>query len=177
MSRQVSNLGVLAIILLIVVVVVDQWTKNLVVTYLSPPNGDGRKIPLLGEYLSLFYIQNRASAMVLFSNRILLTVLITIALIVLLVFYFLFIRLKNFAGELIFALILGGASGNIIDRIYRGGYVVDFISFRLPQAGFQFYIFNVADAAISIGVVLFFILLLFGDSRRKKKMAVTQAIT
>ncbi len=51
-----------------------------------------------------------------------------------------------------FALIIGGALGNVIDRA-RLGYVVDFIDLRLNDQ-LRFYVFNVADSCISIGVVL-----------------------
>ena len=47
---------------------------------------------------------------------------------------------------------MGGAIGNLIDRI-RSGYVVDFIDLRLNDH-LRFYVFNVADSGISIGVVL-----------------------
>jgi len=52
------------------VVVVDQWTKALVVEYLGPPNS-GRMVPVIGDYLTLYYIQNKDSAMGLLSNGIL----------------------------------------------------------------------------------------------------------
>ncbi|WP_068301932.1 signal peptidase II [Kordiimonas lacus] len=52
------------------------------------------------------------------------------------------------------ALILGGAIGNIIDRFLHGA-VVDFV--HLHAGGYSFYVFNVADAAITIGVVLLLI--------------------
>ena len=51
----------------------------------------------------------------------------------------------------------------MIDRVRHGGYVVDFISFNIPQFNFHFAIFNLADAAISIGVVLLFLTLVFGS--------------
>jgi signal peptidase II len=50
-----------------------------------------------------------------------------------------------------FGLILGGALGNIVDRV-RFGYVVDFV--HLHAGGWSFYVFNVADAAITLGVGL-----------------------
>jgi len=65
--------------------------------------------------------------------------------------------------KLIFGLIIGGALSNLIDRVRHGGYVVDFISFNIPQFNFHFAIFNLADAAISVGVVLLFVTLLFGS--------------
>ena len=64
---------------------------------------------------------------------------------------------------LFFGLIIGGALSNLIDRVRHGGYVVDFISFNIPQLNFHFAIFNLADAAISVGVVLRFITLLLGS--------------
>ena len=65
--------------------------------------------------------------------------------------------------KLIFGLIIGGALSNLIDRVRHGGYVVDFISFNIPQLNFHFAIFNLADAAISVGVVLLFVTLLLGS--------------
>lgn len=56
------------------------------------------------------------------------------------------------------ALILGGALGNVIDRL-RFGYVIDFVDFHLN--GWHFATFNIADAAISIGVALLIICTLF----------------
>lgn len=60
-------------------------------------------------------------------------------------------RETNRADTLALGLVLGGAVGNIVDRV-RFGYVVDFLD--LFWRGVHFYVFNVADAAISIGVVL-----------------------
>ena len=60
------------------------------------------------------------------------------------------------------AMIIGGAIGNIIDRILHGA-VVDFI--HLHAAGYSFYVFNVADSAISVGAVL----LLFDGLRDGRK--------
>ena len=68
--------------------------------------------------------------------------------------------------KLIFGLIIGGAAGNLIDRVIHDGYVVDFIFFRIPQIGYHFAIFNIADASISIGVVLLFLFILLGGLRK-----------
>ncbi|GCE21283.1 lipoprotein signal peptidase [Dictyobacter kobayashii] len=136
--------------------------------HLSPPDS-GRSVSVLGDYLTLYYVQNWNSAMGLLTNPVLLGVLIVIALVVLISFYWRLFRTGPLVYKVLFGLILGGAAGNILDRFIRGGYVVDFIYFRLPQIGFKFYIFNIADAAISVGVALLFILLLFSDSRRSKE--------
>lgn len=60
-------------------------------------------------------------------------------------------RERHRADLLALGLVLGGALGNIVDRI-RFGYVVDFV--HLHAGRFSFYVFNVADAAITLGVVL-----------------------
>ncbi|MHB9879631.1 signal peptidase II [Pacificimonas sp. ICDLI1SI03] len=64
------------------------------------------------------------------------------------------------------ALILGGAIGNIIDRV-RLGYVIDFVHFYVGE--WSFYVFNVADAAITIGVVLLLLRAFFGQNAHAKK--------
>lgn len=66
------------------------------------------------------------------------------------------------------ALVLGGAIGNLIDRI-RFGYVTDFIQVYLGEAIGYFPSFNVADSAISVGAALLIIDALFFSGRSEKK--------
>ncbi|HEX3642432.1 MAG TPA: signal peptidase II, partial [Ktedonobacteraceae bacterium] len=78
-------------------------------------------------------------------------------------------RIRNsgpLSYKLIFGLIIGGALGNLLDRVIHGGYVVDFISFRIPEIGFYFAIFNIADSSICIGVLLLFVLVVFSGLDR-----------
>ena len=70
------------------------------------------------------------------------------------------LRTRYMAGALPIGLIGGGAAGNLLDRIFREpggmhGHVVDFLSFG------SFAIFNVADAAITVGVVCYLIYAFF----------------
>jgi signal peptidase II len=142
------------------VIALDQWTKTLVVDHLGPPNS-GRMVPLLGEYLTLYYIQNQDSAMGLLTRGVLLTVLIGVAVVILVALYIRLFRSMSRSSLVLFGMILGGAAGNLIDRVHYNGSVVDFLFFRLPQFGFQFYIFNLADAAISVGIGLLVVFALF----------------
>jgi signal peptidase II len=74
------------------------------------------------------------------------------------------IRREQHWGEaLALGLVLGGALGNIVDRI-RFGYVVDFVHLHVGQ--WSFYVFNVADAAISLGVIILLARALMGRSDR-----------
>jgi signal peptidase II len=164
----------LALLVAILVVTFDQWTKAWVVQNLGPP-GFGPQISIIGQYLVLYYIRNNGAAFSLFANSAVLIVLILAAIALVIYLYVRMINNGTLAYKLIFGLIIGGALGNLIDRVRHSGYVVDFISFRIPQIGFYFAIFNIADAAISVGVVLLFLLLLFGGIRRTSKAATPPA--
>ena len=105
------------------------------------------------------------------KNTVVLVVLIIVALIVV---GYIYVRILNKGPlyyKIIFGLIIGGALGNVIDRIHNGGYVVDFIAFRIPQINFYFAIFNIADACITIGVVLLFVFIFFSRRPSHEKRA------
>lgn len=163
--RRARIFDALALLTVIIVVVLDQLTKALVVQHLGPP-GIRQPISLIGDYLVLFYIRNNGAAFSLFDNNSIALVVLIIAAIAIITY--LYLRMLNsgpLAYKLIFGMIIGGALSNLIDRARHSGYVVDFISFRIPQIGFYFAIFNLADAAISVGVFLLFITVLFGGLR------------
>lgn len=158
-----------ALLVTIVVIALDQWTKFLVVTYLSPP--ESRSVSLVGQYLILYYIQNSGAAFSMLKNMAVLVVLIAVAM---LVVGYIYLRILNSGPlyyKIIFGLIIGGALGNVIDRIHNGGYVVDFIAFRIPQINFYFAIFNVADSCITIGVLLLFVFIFFSRRTHTEKRA------
>lgn len=71
------------------------------------------------------------------------------------------------------ALIMGGAIGNLMDRFRENGEVIDFIDFSIR--GQHWYVFNVADACISVGAVLVGLYLLFGERDRKAAAEVVEA--
>jgi signal peptidase II len=75
-------------------------------------------------------------------------------------------REKRLPEQLALALVLGGALGNIVDRV-RLGYVIDFVHLHIGR--WSFYVFNVADAAISIGVVLLLATALFERPAMRKE--------
>jgi signal peptidase II len=156
---------VLALLVVILVIALDQWTKALVVANLSPPETRS-PIPIIGDYLTIYYIQNSGAAFSLLANNVVLAVLIGVAICVIAYLYARIFNTGPLAFKLIFGLIIGGAAGNLIDRAIRGGYVVDFIFFRIPQIGYHFAIFNIADASISIGVVLLLLFILLGGLRK-----------
>jgi signal peptidase II len=129
------------------VLAADQLAKRWAVTALGPEPGD-RVIHLAGDWLNLIYGQNTGVAFGMFQNMPQLftatSILITAGAI-----YAYVAHLPNHVPwvQTASGLILGGAVGNIVDRL-RLGYVIDFI-----QVGW-WPVFNLADSAISVGVTM-----------------------
>lgn len=128
-----------------IVVALDQLTKHLVFTNFLP--GESRLV--IPGLLRWTYEQNQHGAFGLFGSSPVL--LIGMALVVLLIFWFSFREQarQSIVVRIAFGMILGGAIGNIIDRLHFR-FVVDFIDFYRIWPN----IFNIADACITVGVVL-----------------------
>jgi signal peptidase II len=137
---------------LVGVVVLDQLTKWLLVRSLSLHD----YYPLIDGLLSLSHVHNRGAAFGVLSGaslpyqHLLLAGLSSAALLAIAFYFF---RLPEAARlpRLALALVLGGAVGNLIDRL-RLGHVVDFIHVYWREHAWPD--FNVADSAITVGVVL-----------------------
>ncbi len=128
------------------VVAIDQLSKLWVRNNLP-------EIELLPGFLDFIYVKNYGSAFGLLANQTFLLIAITIAsLIIILLFLH---RLPSISTLTIVSagLILGGALGNLIDRL-RFGYVIDFIDVHLQNL-FHWPTFNLADAAVVIGIFIF----------------------
>lgn len=143
----------------VVIILLDQLTKAWILQTLGPNEGTSR--PLLGAWLSFTYVKNTGVAFGLFRG---IPYFFTITSILISVGAILFYRfqLPNNRPWVQYSLglIVGGAIGNIIDRL-RFSYVVDFVHVRWFPG-----IFNLADSAITIGVIMLAgYLLLFGESR------------
>jgi signal peptidase II len=156
----------------LIVILADLFTKSLVVAYLSPPKS--KSVAILGQYLVLLYVKNSAAAFSLLKNTSVLIVCICLALVAVGYVYYRFSNIGPWYYKVVLGLIIGGALGNIIDRIRNGGYVIDFISFRIPQIKFYFAVFNVADTCISVGVCILFLLILFRKNEAGDRAAINE---
>lgn len=134
------------IILTILLIIFDQVSKLFITNYFEV----GDSLTIINNFLKFLYIKNTGAAFGLFMNNIFILIIITNILLV-----YLIIELKKNINNKIFvislSLIISGALGNLIDRIFRG-YVVDFISFTLFNK--EMAIFNIADIFITIGVTI-----------------------
>jgi signal peptidase II len=131
------------------VVALDRITKDAVVGAIGPGAVDHR-IELLGRGLALEYAENRGAAFGLFGAQSPLLPLAAIAIVLAIGLAYLRLPRPPLIVALAAGLALGGAIGNLIDRL-RFGHVVDFIAVG-PWPNF-----NVADSALTIGVVSFVI--------------------
>jgi signal peptidase II len=136
------------------VVAADQLAKHAVAAHFMP---DESRI-VVPHALWLTYVQNHRGAFGLFGGHPL--VLAAIALGVVILFYVWYRQGGATPSvHIAFGMILGGAIGNIIDRV-RYGYVIDFIDLRWWP------VFNVADSAITIGVCLLLLRILWHERRQ-----------
>lgn len=108
--------------------------------------------------LSFTYVQNNGAAWNILTGQMWLFYLISVFAIGVCLFYLFKPKYKNMLFDWGLALVLGGIIGNLIDRIHLK-YVVDMLQLDFMH----FNIFNIADSAITIGIILVFIYLLFFD--------------
>jgi len=137
----------LALITTFSVVIIDRVTKAFFANLLSY----GESLPVIRHVLHMTLVHNTGIAFGFLKDQGAVFIIIPVIAIVLLIFNVYYYRQNNEALShsyiLGFSLILGGAIGNLIDRITYG-YVIDFIDFRIWP------VFNIADSAISIGAVI-----------------------
>lgn len=139
---------------IVVLVILDQYTKLLAVTHLK----DQPDIPILKDIFELSYVENRGAAFGMLQNKQLLFVILTlVVMVVLMDIYRRMPDTKRYLPCRITILFLeAGAIGNLVDRVSQG-YVVDFFYFKL----IDFPVFNVADIYVTVSVFVLAILLLF----------------
>ena len=126
--------------------ILDQLAKAWLVGQLSP----GEVINVVGDLVRLIFSQNSGALFGLFRDNAVIFGIVSLAVIGLIVAY------HGRAGRsqylsVALGLLLGGALGNVTDRL-RLGYVVDFVDIGIGD--FRWYTFNVADAAISLAIVM-----------------------
>lgn len=155
---------ILAIVTAAFFLAADQITKYIVVTNMEL----GQSIDFIDGLLDFTYIHNDGGAWGIFGGSrwflIGFTAVIMLVLLILLI--------KNGKKNMLFlwagSLILSGGIGNLIDRIFRDGKVIDF----LHATFINFPIFNVADCAVVIGaglLILYFVLDMKNDAKRVEK--------
>lgn len=155
---------ILAIVSGLCILGIDQYTKAFIVANYELAQSH----EFLPGLLDITYIHNKGGAWGLLNGYT--WMLLSVTIIVMLVCIALLLRygLKNKLMFWAITLVLAGGLGNMIDRIFRDGNVVDFLHFSFMP---DFPVFNVADCGIVIGaglLILYFIFGMMEDSKNKK---------
>ncbi|OLN22847.1 signal peptidase II [Domibacillus antri] len=148
-------------VLTLLVILLDQWTKWLIVTSMEI----GESVKVIEDVFHITSHRNRGAAWGMLEGQFWLFYIITIIVVAAIIY---FMRTEAKGKPLMktsLAILLGGAIGNFIDRLFRGE-VVDFVQTFI--FGYHFPIFNIADAALTIGVILLFGAMFIEDRKGKK---------
>ena len=142
--RRLALIGAIAV----VVFALDRITKS----WIEQNIAIGEARPVIGEYARIVHTQNTGAAFGLLPERTTLLSVLSVVAVLAILFYYRQIASNSplIAGTL--GMQLGGALGNLVDRV-RQGYVVDFIDVGIP-GGWRFWAFNVADSSIVVGIIL-----------------------
>ncbi len=121
----------------------DRFTKTAVINSIFL----GTSVKIIPNIFHLTLVLNRGTAFGLFKGQRIFFISLSVAAIAAIVIYLLRHRDMNRARSLALGLVLGGAAGNLLDRVWFGP-VIDFLDFRIwPD-------FNVADSCITIGITM-----------------------
>lgn len=129
-----------------VIIAADQVTKAWLVSFLAP----GQAVAVLGDWVRLVHSQNSGGLFGLLRGQAVPFGLVSLV-VVGLIFVYHAKAAPNRYVSITLGLLLGGAAGNLIDRL-RINYVVDFVDIGI--GGLRWYTFNVADSAISFAILL-----------------------
>ena len=149
------------------ILIVDQWTKHLIHNRFRW----GESLPLIDSFFALTYVRNSGAAFRFLHNTPAWfrdPFFIAVPVVAMVVIGFLYIKLSErqvWAASAL-SLILGGAIGNLIDRL-RFGFVIDFLDFHWREV-YHWPAFNVADSCIVVGVSILFIQSFFVSPENSK---------
>lgn len=157
-----------ALVLALLLVGIDQLTKWLISTNMELNStvhlikaGDT-------EVLNLYYCLNSGSAFSMMEGKTVFLIVITSVVIVALIVGLLTKRIQRAPYVFAVSLIIGGGVGNLVDRVFNGGAVIDFIDVRI----INFAIFNFADICAVVGGILLCLFVVIDEvkeSRQKKQ--------
>lgn len=161
--RKYWTIGLIAI----VIVLLDQWTKSLVRANI--PQGASwlpESLLWLSPYARIVHWYNTGAAFGMFKDASMILTVLAFIVIGAILFYYPQISRDDWSLRLALSMQLGGAIGNLIDRLTIG-HVTDFVSVG------NFPVFNVADASISVGAVVLFLGVWLQERAEKKREADT----
>lgn len=144
------NFRIIPLGLGLIILILDQITKHYIISNFF--YGESRSI--IDGFFNLVYVRNDGAAWNILSGQRIFLILISISVLIFLLFRGHTIFSKKRLHQVLFGLIIGGIIGNLYDRLIYG-WVIDFLDFQFGS--YHYPSFNIADSAICVGVILYFI--------------------
>ena len=138
-----------------IVVLLDYLTKFIL---------EDKQFTIIKNFLSINYTRNYGAAWSIFQNQRIFLIIISLLFLIVLLKYSLRYK-NNKKNNIAFGLVIGGLLGNLLDRMIFG-YVRDFISLKFGS--YYYPIFNIADIAIVVGVIIIIIAIIKKEDNNAK---------
>lgn len=151
----------LKLVVFFAIIAVDQISKYFVLTRLRPVSS----VPVIDRVLHFTYAENTGAAFSMLSGHNALLIVLPLVICAILAYLLFAKKIRHPLGKTALVFLLGGAVGNLIDRVVHG-FVVDFIDVRI----INFAIFNVADIFVTVGAGMLICYLLFFYEKADKEL-------
>ncbi len=157
-------------IVLLILIVISIFSLDLFTKYLIEENIRlDESVKIIKNFFSLTYVRNTGAAFSIFSGKVNLLIVISLVILFYLV-YEMYLYFKVPIFPYFIAVLVGGLTGNLYDRIIYG-YVRDFLDFNI--FGYKFAIFNISDTFVVLGTFLLIVLLItkgdINENNNKKR--------
>lgn len=150
------------VVIFIATIVLDRISKQLVLKYISK----GEIVKCIPGVFHLTYLENKGAAFGMLANNRWVFMVFSVVAIALMIWYIIKDNPQSMWVKTSLGLLLGGGIGNMIDRVFRGS-VTDFIDFEFVR----FYVFNIADACVTVGCAILIVYVICESVKEKKKSA------
>ena len=154
-----------------IIITLDQLTKEWVRMNI-PKYGSMIPIPALGEYFVFEHVDNYGAAFGILQNQGMLFVVIAVVVAIAILVYVRYLPTEHNFVRILLGLQLGGAVGNLVDRINQG-FVTDFVKMGIPGV-YYWPNYNIADSSIVVGVIALGIYIMVDDVRKQRQQQAQQ---
>lgn len=160
-GKRIGLIGGIAVLVFLVDQLTKRWVQQSIPLYQARP--------VVGEYVRIVHTENTGAAMGLLPERTTLLSILSVFAVFAILYYYRQIASSSPLVATTLGMQLGGAFGNLVDRVGQG-YVVDWIDVGIP-GGWRFWAFNVADSSIVVGIVLVTLLLWLEEQKAQTRTA------
>lgn len=128
----------------------------------------GTPVEVVGQWVRISHVTNSGAAFGLLPERTTVLSILSVVAVLAIVYYYRRLAADSRLIAATLGMQLGGAFGNLVDRVGQG-YVVDFVDVGIP-GGVRFWSFNVADSSIVVGIIAVTVLLWWQESRQPRDL-------